>query len=70
MSEDRYCIKYKIIDSLIISPASYFYEKTRPNLTKEEADIEVKRLNDEKDLRIQKRKYSNVYFEYFSKKVN
>ena len=70
MSEDRYCIKYKIIDSLIISPASYFYEKTRPNLTKEEADVEVKRLNDEKDLRIQKRKYSNVYFEYFSKKVN
>ena len=70
MSEDRYCIKYKIIDSLIMSPASYFYEKTRPNLTKEEADVEVKRLNDEKDLRIQKRKYSSVYFNYFSKKVN
>lgn len=74
MSEDKYCIEYTIIDFPMASSFPSFYEKAGYNLTKEEADAEAKRLNDEDDTRIEQLKLAGeptyIYFNYYSKKVN
>ena len=74
MSEDRYCIEYTITDYPMGSSPAYPFSQAGYNLTKEEADIEVKRLNDKDDLRVENirscGKQTNIYYNYFSKKVN
>lgn len=44
--EDKYCIEYTITDYPMGSSPAYPFSQAGYNLTKEEADIEVKRLND------------------------
>lgn len=74
MSEDRYCIKYCVVDFPMASSFPTFYQEAGYNLTKEEADTEAKRLNNEDDVRIEELKLAGkptyIYINYFSEKAN
>ena len=69
----KYCIKYRIVDYPMGSSPAYPYVEAGLNLTKEEADVWVEKLNDEDDLRIQKLKDEgknlSTYYAYFAKEV-
>lgn len=66
----KYCIKYVIVDYPMGASPPYPYPQAGYNLTKEEADEWVEKLNHEDYLRVEKiiseGKGTSIFYDYFA----
>ena len=69
----KYCVEYCIVDYPMGASPPYPCPQAGYDLTKEEADVWVEKLNREDDLRIQKLKDEgrnpSIYYDYFATEV-